>query len=171
MPTEVCWGSGSGPSWRVLLAFTAKRVPYDAHLVSFAAKTHKTPELLAMNPRGRVPTVRDGALSLWESLAIVAWLDRKHPEPPLFGRTAEACGLVRRWCLEHDNEARVAIDAVVRPIVFDPWQGKEDAIRDALPAAHGWPRELDQAVSGGFVVGDTLSHWREGAHPSPARLG
>lgn len=35
---------------------------------------HKTPEYLAMNPNGRVPTLVDGIRSLWESDAIMCHL-------------------------------------------------------------------------------------------------
>ena len=48
---------------------------------------HKAPEYQKMNPRGRVPTLKDGDFVLYESLAILAYLDRKHPEP---------CSLVAR---------------------------------------------------------------------------
>jgi len=37
-----------------------------------------TPEYLAMNPNGLVPTVRDGDLVLWESPAIVRYLGAKY---------------------------------------------------------------------------------------------
>jgi glutathione S-transferase len=39
------------------------------------------PEFLAINPLGRVPAIRDGNFTLHESLAIMVYLDRKHPNP------------------------------------------------------------------------------------------
>jgi len=38
---------------------------------------HRKPEFLALNPYGRVPVVRDGDLTLWESHAILAYLGDK----------------------------------------------------------------------------------------------
>ena len=93
---EIYWGSGSPFAWRVLLALEIKRIPYASKLIEFSKQQHKAPEFLALNPRGKVPTIRDGDFVLWESLAILAYLDRKVPEPPLFGRTPEDTGRVWR---------------------------------------------------------------------------
>jgi glutathione S-transferase len=39
---------------------------------------NQTPEYLAMNPNGKVPTLRDGGLVLWESHAIVRYLAARY---------------------------------------------------------------------------------------------
>jgi glutathione S-transferase len=39
---------------------------------------NRTPEYLAMNPTGLVPTIRDGDFVLWESHTIVRYLAAKH---------------------------------------------------------------------------------------------
>jgi hypothetical protein len=93
---EVFWGSGSPFSWRVLLALEYKRVPYESRLLQFAKQEHKSPQMLRMNPRGRVPVLRDGEYIVFESLACLAYLDRKYPEPPIFGRSAEDAGTIMR---------------------------------------------------------------------------
>ena len=41
-----------------------------------------TPDYQALNPNGRVPTLQDGELTLWESNAIVRYLARKYGEEP-----------------------------------------------------------------------------------------
>ena len=42
------------------------------------------PALLALNPAARVPTLEtDGGLPLTESLLILLWLEKKHPQPSL----------------------------------------------------------------------------------------
>ena len=74
---EVFWGSGSQPSWRVLLALEVKGLPYKSHLISFSAGEHKTPEFLRMNPRHRVPVfiagyAVNGLLWLWLAINL-AW--------------------------------------------------------------------------------------------------
>ena len=94
MTIELFWGSGSPFAWRALLALELKKLPYESRLLSFANKEHQTPAMLAMNPRGKVPVLKDGDTVLSESLAILSYLDRKYPEPPLFGRSAEAAGRI-----------------------------------------------------------------------------
>ena len=43
----------------------------------------QTPEYLALNPYGRVPTLVDGDLMLYESTSILNYLETLFPEPPL----------------------------------------------------------------------------------------
>ena len=39
----------------------------------------KSPHMLAMNPRGRVPVLKDGDYVVFESLAVLYYLERKYP--------------------------------------------------------------------------------------------
>ena len=89
MAIDVYWGSGSPYSWRVMLALEHKRLPYTSHLLSLDMQEHKSPHMLALNPRGRVPTLKDGDYVVFESLAILYYLDLKYPDPPLFGDSPE----------------------------------------------------------------------------------
>ena len=92
MAIEIYWGSGSPHSWRVLLALEYKRLAYDSHLLQFSKQEHKSPQLLRMNPRGRVPVLKDGDYVVFESLACLLYLDQKYPDYPLFGTSAEEAG-------------------------------------------------------------------------------
>ena len=83
MAIEVFWGSGSPFAWRVLLALEFKKLPYVPHLLQFSKQEHKSPQMLALNPRGRVPVLKDGDYVCFESLAILYYLDLKYPRPPL----------------------------------------------------------------------------------------
>ena len=72
MALEVYWASGSPFSWRVLLTLEVKQLPYQSKLLTFSKREHKSSEYLALNPRGKVPTLKDGDFLLSESLAIMA---------------------------------------------------------------------------------------------------
>ena len=93
-PVEIYWVSRSPFAWRVLLTAEVKGIPYEGKLLEASKGELKTPEFLAINPFGRVPAIRDGNFTLHESLAIMVYLDCKHPNPPLFGRTAEEAGRI-----------------------------------------------------------------------------
>ncbi len=80
MAIEVFWGSGSPFAWRVLLALEFKKLPYVSHLLQFSKQEHKSPQMLALNPRGRVPVLKDGDYVCFESLAILYYLDLKYPD-------------------------------------------------------------------------------------------
>jgi glutathione S-transferase len=149
MAIELFWGSGSGFSWRVQLALEVKGLPYESRLLQFSKKEHQSPEYLAINPRGKVPCLRDGDLVVAESLAILAYLDRKYPDPPLFGRTPAQTGAI--WqevqqCALYFDEP---VEAFILPLYFGQSEEKAPQIRAALPALH---RELTRMES-------TLATW------------
>src|SRR5215510_3373783 len=101
MALEVYWASGSPFSWRVLLTLEVKQLPYQSKLITFSKREHKSPEYLALSPRGKVPTLKDGEFVLYESLAIMVYLDSAYPERSLFGRTPREIGTIARLISEN----------------------------------------------------------------------
>jgi len=65
---------------------------YDLILVDRAKNAQKSQEYLKINPNGRIPTLVDGDLVLFESAAIVLHLADQHPEAGL----APAVGTAER---------------------------------------------------------------------------
>ncbi|MFA9489219.1 MULTISPECIES: glutathione S-transferase family protein [unclassified Mannheimia] len=58
----------------------------------------KTPEFLALNPRGAVPLLVDGDLVLPQNQAIVHYLDELYPDAKLFGsKTTRDKAKAARW--------------------------------------------------------------------------
>jgi glutathione S-transferase len=80
------YGSGSPFAWRVQLVLEEKRLPYDPVLLSFAKGEHRTPEHVARSPHGKVPALADDGVTLYESSAIVEYLEERYPEPALLPR-------------------------------------------------------------------------------------
>ena len=58
-------------------------VPFELVLVDRARNAHKSPEYLALNPNGLIPTLVDGDLVLYETAAIVLHLVDTHPQAGL----------------------------------------------------------------------------------------
>ena len=156
---EVFWDSGSPYVWRVLLALEVKQVPYTSRRIQFSRNEHKTPEFLAMNPRGKIPVVRFGDFTLYESTAILAWLDREWPERPIFGRDASEHGRIWRAVSEVEmylqpEVVRVARLRMARAINFDSVE--LDAVKTAAEATHTELRRIEGAL-GQMMVGDQVS--------------
>jgi glutathione S-transferase len=70
-------------SRRVLIALREKGIEADLVPVDMAKGAHRAPDYLALNPYGRVPTLVEDGLVLYESTAILDYLEATHPTPPL----------------------------------------------------------------------------------------
>jgi glutathione S-transferase len=155
MTLEVIWGSGSPYAWRVLLTLEVKGLSYQSRLIQFSRDDHRTPVHLALSPRGKVPVLRDGDYALSESLAIMAYLDRKHPEPPIFGRSAEETGLIWKVIFEFQSYVLPLAERVIVPAFGGRPLDAED-MQAAAGELHGELGRMEQAVSarGWLAVGE-----------------
>lgn len=158
MALEVYWGSGSPFAWRVLLTLEVKRLTYQSTLLEFSKGEHKAPGFLKLNPRGKVPVLKDDEFVLSESLAIMVYLDKKNPEPPLFGTSAQETGLIWRAILEMEAYLVSAGDKLVRPLFFGQGLDETDRIQEAAAAIRRELKRIDTGLDGTtWLVGKQLS--------------
>lgn len=149
MSVEIYWGSGSPYAWRVLLAAEARRVPYESRLLSFSAKEHKAPAFLAINPRGKVPALKDGDRVVTESLAIMHHLDGLGSGPALFGATADERTRVLEWCSRIMSDLEEAVYGIATPLMAaKPAPDAAARAEAALPALHRELGEFEAALDG-----------------------
>jgi glutathione S-transferase len=166
MAIQLYWGSGSPFAWRVMLTLEVKNLAYESTLLEFSKGQNKEPAYLRLNPRGKVPTLKDGEFVLYESLAIMAYLDRKYPDPPLFGQTPEETGLIWRALAECESYLVSACDKVVRPIFFGKGLDKIDEIEQAAQSLRHELKMIDERLAGSrWLVGDNISAADIGVFP------
>ena len=122
------YGSGSPYAWRVQLALEHKALRYERKVLSFSAGDTRKPEFLVLNPRHRVPVLVHDDFALYESNAIVEYIDEGFPGrgAPLFPGDARQRARIRRLILEVDNYLDKAADPVWRQ-AFDTEPEKRDA--------------------------------------------
>ena len=158
MSLEFFWFSGSCNSWRVHLALEIKGVPYESRLLQFSKKEHRTPDFLAINPRGKVPVIRDGEFTLHESIAILLYLERRYPDPPLLGRTPEEAGRIMRQALDSIFYFEPILDRVAVPIYRNAVEGQADAIKAAARELHPEVARLESSLAETpFLAGREIS--------------
>ncbi len=58
---------------------TAEHLGIELEIIEQSMAGMKTPEYLALNPNGKVPTLVDGDLTLWEGRAIMQYVASKKP--------------------------------------------------------------------------------------------
>jgi maleylpyruvate isomerase len=73
----------SSAAYRVRIALNLKGVDYEVVTVNLPSGAHRTDEFLTLNPQATVPTLDDDGTILWQSLAIIEYLDARFPEPRL----------------------------------------------------------------------------------------
>ncbi len=118
------------------------------------------PKLLAQNPNGLIPVIKDGDFVLWESNAICRYLAGKHPHGTLLPDDPQARGRVEQWmdwqATELNSAWRYAFYGLVRKSAAHHDPG---AIAQSLDAWTRCMRLLDAhfAHGGQFVTGEFFS--------------
>ncbi|HEX4375619.1 MAG TPA: glutathione S-transferase family protein [Steroidobacteraceae bacterium] len=165
MAIDFYWGSGSPPCWRVAMALEYKGLPYNSHLLHFDRQEHKSPQMLAMNFRGKLPVLRDGDYVVFESLAILYYLDQKYPDPPIFGRTPDEAGVIMRVICEYLSYVEPPLTQVVQSLTAQerapergPERRQDDAVTDAMHRVAGEARSIEMRLAhSDWVVGESFS--------------
>ena len=68
---------------RVHIALIEKDIPHERITIDMQAGGHRKPEYRRINPYGRVPALEEDGFILFESTAILNYLEATHPAPPL----------------------------------------------------------------------------------------
>ncbi len=156
MGITLYYGSGSPFAWRVQLALEHKALAYELKVLSFAAGDTRKPEFVALNPRHRVPVLVDGDLVLYESSAIVEYLDEAYPGRglPLFPGDVKARAIIRRMIREVDDDFEAALDPLTtQAFSKKPEERDAKAIADARKAVVDEMEMFTLAMRGDYLVG------------------
>jgi glutathione S-transferase len=165
-PLELFWISGSPFAWRVMLTLEAKQIPYTPRLLQASQGEHKKPDFLALNPRGKVPTMREGDFVLYESIAIMQYLEGKYPARPMFGRTALETAAIWRAVSEFSSYVQLPLDRVYRPLLTGKSQEMATDMHAALPEVHAELEKLEASLAqGSWLAGTDITAADTTAYP------
>lgn len=127
-------------------------VAYDVRFVDIMAGAQKSPEILALNPMGKLPVLTDGDVVITEAAAIGLYLADRYAS----GRLAPALddprrGTYLRWSL-------------FAPSVIEPGSMAKAAGWNYKPGQAGWGEHqamlsaMESAIGAGpFLLGETFS--------------
>ena len=94
---------------------------FELRKFSTADRSNYSPEYLAVNPKGRIPTLLIDGFRLTENPAILAYLGRRYPEAGLYPSTAtEDEARCLEWLAWSSNTVHVAFAQILRPERFVP---------------------------------------------------
>lgn len=147
---------------RARLTVAVLGIDVEEKFVDFSKAEHKSPEYLALNPNGAVPTLVDGEFVLTESRAIMQYLASKKPQAGLLPRDEMARADVSRWQFWDAAHfapqlAALAFEKVIKGMLGlgEPDNGK---VQEALTNFRRYAAVLDQRLRGkSYVVGNTLT--------------
>lgn len=128
-------------------------IPYDLRIVDFSKKEQKTPEYLALNPKGKVAAlVRDDGSVVTEYAAIAMYLALEHPEKKLMPTDME--GMIRT--LE-------AMDFIIGTVHMLSWRmyRRPDAYSDIPEAVEQLKVRGKEAMMAAFDVVDEQLEGKE----------
>ncbi|VAW71021.1 hypothetical protein MNBD_GAMMA12-1422 [hydrothermal vent metagenome] len=158
MTYRAYWIAGSPYSWRVLLALAVKGIEYESRLLVGDKYEHKSQEYLDINPRGLVPSLAYDGGVVYESVAIIAFLDRVHPEISLLGGSDKDVALIWQNICETENYRVKPLIDIIRPVYFDQVSSNKSEIEAAsIIVSEEFAMINTKLSSQKFLVGDSLS--------------
>jgi len=134
-------------SRKVEIALAEKGLACERVMVGFSQQAGyhpKHPVVLAANPKGEVPVLIDGDLTLFDSTLIMEYLEDAHPAPPLFptgSRQRARCRLVELYADE-------IMMRNMRSLLYRTEPRDEDAARQLAREAEG--TRADAALRGQY---------------------
>ncbi len=112
---------------RVRIALIEKNIPAELVEVDMMARAHRSPAYLALNPYGRVPTLEEDGFVLYESTAILEYLEATHPTPPLVPADARGRALVSMHMKLCDVQLARQTGSIIFPKRFLPKERWDEA--------------------------------------------
>ena len=173
-PITFYFGSGSPYAWKVWLALEHKQLPYEAKRMSFDRDELKSAEFTAINPRQKVPAIVDNGFAMYESSAILEYLEDRYPDSgaPLWPRDVTARAIARRQAAE--------VSAYIDPIndkIFSEVFGPADKAPNVVVIEEGKQSlaaelaRIDAWLEKDYLAGDQLSGADFTLYPYLAFLG
>ena len=112
----IFYDCATAPSPRRARIFLAEKgLTPETREISLTKAEQLSPDFLAINPGATVPVlVTDTGLALTENIAIAAYLEAVHPEPPLMGQTPEQKAEILMWNARTEAQLGMAVAEALR---------------------------------------------------------
>jgi len=152
------YGTPQSRALRSLWALEELGVPYELVRTNFGSDT-RAPDFLKINPNGRVPALVDGALVLFESMAINLHLAKKYDKAGLYPRDLDDEARAVQWSIWGMTEVEPSLLLLQMNRVFLPPPQRDESAARAAEERLGPPlRVLDGALTGRtHLLGETFT--------------
>ena len=131
-------------------------IELETQTVDLRAGEQRTPDYLALNPNGKVPTLVDGDTVLWESNAIMCYLAGKG-DTELWPKSAKRYDILR-WMFWESNHLTQALNRLFGQKFFNRDNPDQAIIKSASKSFRKYATILDGNLADkAYVTGDTLT--------------
>lgn len=115
----ILYGSAPSPcARRVRITLLEKQLAFDEVEIDLVNMEQRSPAYLALNPNGFVPTLAHGELTIYESAAIIDYLEEQFPQTSLIPSNPWAKAQVRMWQAAEGTMAKL-----FRPLMYQRLMG------------------------------------------------
>jgi maleylacetoacetate isomerase len=155
-------------SFRVRITLNLKNLPADVVFVDLDADAHRADEYRRINPQMALPAlVEDDGTTLFQSLAILEYLEEKYPSPPILPADARGRARVRALALMVACEGHPLLVPRVRRYL-----DRELNLRDEQQTAwrRHWTIETLTALEGHLAGNKATSKFCHGDTPTMADI-
>jgi len=114
-----------------------------------------SPEYLAINPLGKIPSLEVDGTVIPESEVINEYLDEKFPNPPLLPKDPEGRARVRSFTRHHD----LYLDPPLRALFFqmDPKTRNANVVKQSLADMEKQLDYLESRIGKPYAAGESFS--------------
>ena len=158
----------SQASFRVRIALNLKGLAHDDTYLHLEKGDQFAADYKALNPQMVVPTLIDGDTKLFQSLAILEYLDEKHPNPPLLPNDVAARAWVRGFALINVADSHPLIVPRIRHSLVDDLKLSQDQM---LGWVGHWLRAGLEAMEALLAEHQESGNFCHGEAPTLADIG
>jgi glutathione S-transferase len=146
---------------KVLATFAEKNVNPELLVLDFAKGEHKSPEHMKRQPFGQMPVLEDGEFQMYESRAIMRYVDQALPGISLTPADSKQRARMEQWISVEMSDFTPHAMTFIQEHMFKPMFGHKgdpalaEAVRPKLAACCD---VLEKALTGKqFLLGDHVS--------------
>jgi len=134
-------------------------IPFESVSIKLLEGAGQTPEYLAINPTGKLPTLVDGDFVLTESIAIVVYLAEKNPHKGMLPTDLKQRSQLNRWMMFVVTELEQPLWRIARNSFLYPEEQRQPAdIEIAQGEFRKMAAVLEKHMQGReYLVGDRVS--------------
>jgi glutathione S-transferase len=139
---------------KVHMALEEAKAAYEISPVNLMKGEQKNPEYLKLNPNGKVPTLVDDGVVMWESIAILLYLAEKFPAANLLPSAAAKRARAFQWLVWQPTTFGAPASTLFRQMRFTPEDKRDQKV---IEQARAEVTKNAEILAGGLQGRDYLA--------------